>query len=101
MHFTQSQVSKLIEEVVSKEDGLNTILKMSLDALMKSERTQHNQQYRDLSNGFRTRRAFGDKQMIELQVPRTRSGNYYSVVLALLKHQVKHVTLLFTCINRD
>src|SRR5690554_3935405 len=87
MHFTQSQVSKIIEEVVSKEDGLNTILKMSLDALMKSERTQHNQQYRDLSNGFRTRRAFGDKQMIELQVPRTRSGNYYPVVLALLKNQ--------------
>lgn len=83
MHFTPSQVSKIIEEVVSKEDGLNTILKMALEALMKSERAEHNQQYHDLSNGFRTRKAFGDKQMIELQVPRTRSGSYYPVILAL------------------
>ena len=72
---------------MAKEDGLNTLLKMALDALMKSERSEHNQQYRDLSNGFRTRKAFGDKQMIELQVPRTRSGAYYPVVLALLKNQ--------------
>ncbi len=87
MHFTQSQVNKIIEEVVAKEDGLNTILKMALDALMKSGRSEHNQQHRDLSNGFRTRKAFGDKQMIELQVPRTRSGTYYPMILALLKNQ--------------
>ena len=44
MHFTQAQITKIIETLILKEDGLNTLLKMALDALMKSERSQFNQQ---------------------------------------------------------
>jgi hypothetical protein len=28
MHFTQPQVSKILEDILQKEDGLNTILKL-------------------------------------------------------------------------
>ncbi len=87
MHFTHSQITKIIEEIVSKDDGLNTILKMTLEALMKSERTAHNVSTGDYSNGYRSRKAFGDKQMLELQVPRTRNGGFYPVILGLLKNQ--------------
>lgn len=87
MHFTQKQVSEILEEILEKEDGLNTILKMSLEALMKSERTVHNKSEQDYSNGYRSRKAFGDKQMLELQVPRTRNGGFYPVILGLLKNQ--------------
>jgi transposase-like protein len=87
MHFTQTQISKIIEQILEKEDGLNTILKMTLEALMKAERTEHNTSTRDYSNGFRTRKAFGDKQMLELQVPRTRNGGFYPIILGLLKNQ--------------
>lgn len=87
MHFTQEQVKEILSEIVQKEDGLNTILKMSLEALMKSERNVHNVQNGDYSNGYRSRRAFGDKQMLELQVPRTRQGGFYPVILGLLKNQ--------------
>ena len=37
MHFTQPQVSKILEDILQKEDGLNTILKLSLKTLTKSE----------------------------------------------------------------
>ncbi|MDI9591538.1 MAG: transposase, partial [Bacteroidota bacterium] len=87
MNFTQSQVSKILEEILEKEEGLNLILKLSLEALMKSERQEHNAVTRDNSNGYRSRKAFGDKQMIELQVPRTRNGGFYPVILGLLKNQ--------------
>jgi transposase-like protein len=87
MNFTQSQITTILEEIVTKEDGLNTILKLSLEALMKSERKEHNKSCNDLSNGYRKRRAFGDKQMIELQVPRTRQGVFYPIILGLLKNQ--------------
>jgi hypothetical protein len=30
MHFTQPQVSKILEDILQIEDGLNTILKLSL-----------------------------------------------------------------------
>jgi hypothetical protein len=87
MHFTQPQVSKILEDILQKEDGLNTILKLSLEALMKSERELYKSNVEDYSNGFRNRKAFGDKRMIELRVPRMRNGGFYPVILALLKNQ--------------
>lgn len=35
---------------------------------MKSEREDFNKETGDYSNGYRSRKAFGDKKMIELQV---------------------------------
>lgn len=62
-------------------------MKLTLEALMRSKRSEHNNEHDDYSNGYRSRKAFGDKQMIELQVPRTRSVSFYSVILGLLKNQ--------------
>lgn len=87
MHFTQVQIKEIIETIVQKEDGLNTILKIALESLMKAERAEHLINNSDYGNGFRTRKAFGDKQMLELQVPRTRNGSFYPVILGLLKNQ--------------
>jgi len=55
--------------------------------LMKSEREIYKNEVSDYSNGFRNRKAFGDKRMLELQIPRTRNGGFYPVILALLKNQ--------------
>ena len=72
MHFTQGQIYEVLEQVLSKEDGLEQILKMSLESLMKSERTIHNESNLDSSNGFRPRKTFGRGKILELRVPRTR-----------------------------
>ncbi len=54
---------------------------------MKSERQAHNLLEKDDSNGYRTRKVFGDKHHIELQVPPTRDGGFYPVIFGLLKNQ--------------
>jgi transposase-like protein len=87
MHFTQPQIKEILDEIISKKDGLNIILKLTLESLMKAERSEHNILEEDYSNGYRKRKAFGDKHMIELQVPRTRSGSFYPVILGLIKNQ--------------
>src|SRR5699024_6369581 len=86
MRYTQPQFTKIIEDIIEKEDGLNTILKTTLEAMMKAERTEYKKSVNDYSNGYRSRKAFGDGKMIELKVPRTRKG-FYPVVLGLLKDQ--------------
>jgi hypothetical protein len=30
MNFTQSQITEILEQIVTKKDGLNTVLKLSL-----------------------------------------------------------------------
>lgn len=88
MRFTQPQFTKIIEDIIEKEDGLNTILKTTLEAMMKAERTEYQKATKDYGNGYRYRKAFGNGKMIELKVPRTREG-FYPVVLGLLKDQEK------------
>jgi putative transposase len=87
INFTHSQTTEILLELASTEDGMNTLMKLSIEALMKCERSEHNKAEGDLSNGFRTRRAFGDKKMIDLQVPRTRSGIFYPIIIGILKNQ--------------
>jgi transposase-like protein len=87
MQFTQPQIREILSDLAKSENGINTVLKLAMEAIMKSERTAHNETYHDLSNGFRSRRAYGDKKMIELQIPRTRSGNFYPIILGMLKNQ--------------
>ncbi len=67
MHFTQPQINQIIEDVVNHKDGLNTIFKMTLGALIKPDRIEHDQHARHLSNGHSSRRIFGNHQMLELQ----------------------------------
>ncbi len=64
MEFTQLQIKSIIDDVVSKKDGLNAMMKMTLEALMRSERTEHNMEVGDYRNGYRTRKVFGDKHRI-------------------------------------
>lgn len=87
LHFTQEQVTNILEDIVHQEDGLQKILKLSLEALMRSEREEHNQEHNDMSNGYRKRRAFGQGKILELQVPRSRKGNFYPLLLGLLRDQ--------------
>ena len=72
---------------MQKESEFNEILKLSLESLMKIERSEHNQTEKDLSNGYRPRRIFGQGKQLELRVPRTRNGNFYPLILSLLKDQ--------------
>lgn len=87
MRFTQSQISEILEELTNQEDGMNQLLRMSLEAIMKAERSEHNRQQRDVSNGYRPRKSLGRGKIIELQVPRTRKGNFKPALLALIKDQ--------------
>ena len=73
---------------ISKEGkGIEEILKMSLEILMKAEREGHNATSKDMSNGYRYRKTYGRGRMLELKVPRTRNGNFYPVILGLLRDQ--------------
>ena len=63
------------------------MLRMSLEALMLAERGEHNALTGDSGNGFRSRKTLGRGKLLELRVPRSRSGAFYPVLLALLRDQ--------------
>lgn len=87
LHFTQEQVTKILEEIAIKENGLQELQKLSLEAMMRAEREEHNASNGDMSNGYRPRRTFGRGKILELRVPRSRNGHFYPVLLSLLRDQ--------------
>lgn len=54
---------------------------------MRSEREAHNLRTNDYSNGYRYRKMYGSGKLLELKVPRTRSGGFHPIILELLKDQ--------------
>lgn len=87
MNFTQVQRYEIIESIIKNGCGIEEILKISLEVLMKAEREAHNHQTQDMSNGYRYRKTYGQGKLLELKVPRTRNGNFYPVILGLLRSQ--------------
>ena len=77
MNFTQEQITEILLDVANKKEGFNSIMKMSLDALMRSERKIFQESNDEYANGYRPRSVQGFGKEIVLSVPRTRSGGFY------------------------
>lgn len=87
LHFTREQVTKILENIAKEENGMHEIMKMSLEALMRAERNEHNDKQGDMSNGYRPLKAFGKGKILELKVPRSRAGSFYPIILGMLRDQ--------------
>lgn len=88
MHFTQEQITEILSDFSSKkENGYQAILKIALEAMMRAERTEFNNQADDVSNGYRNRNVLANGVSLELSVPRSRNHNFYPLILALIKDQ--------------
>lgn len=86
MNLTQEQNYTILSELAQERDGLQQILQVSLESLMKSERSLYRETNpEDYCNGYRLRKTFGQGKMMELKMPRTRTGQFYPVILSLLR----------------
>jgi transposase-like protein len=94
MEFTHEQISEIISSITSGKEGLQGLVKMGMESLMKSERDIHNEQTTDVSNGFRDRRICHNGKMFEIKVPRSRENNFYPMLLGVLKDQEAEVQRL-------
>jgi len=81
MKHTHYQITNILANIAKKEDGLNQILKLSLEAIIKAERVVHNETLKDMSNGFRSRKVLGIGKELVLEVPRSRFHAFYPVLL--------------------
>ena len=87
MEFTHEQMSEIISSIANGKEGFHELVRLGIESLMKSERSVHNIENNDVSNGFRPRRIYQNGQMFEIQVPRSRENNFYPVLLGVLKDQ--------------
>lgn len=87
LSFSKEQVTKIVTDLKDSGTDNSGLMKVFLEAMMRAERQEHNELHNDQSNGYRSRKAFGHGRVLELTVPRTRHGNFYPVLLSVLKDQ--------------
>ena len=66
MNFTQEQITSIFDELANKENGYQSLLKLSLEAIMRAEREQFNSTHNDSTNGYRLSSVFAHKSKMEL-----------------------------------
>ena len=90
MEFTKVQLRTLIyNHIKNKENGLNDILELTLNAMMRAERNEElaSQGSFNKANGYRRGRVYRNGKVLELRIPRDRNGKFYPRVLTLLRNQ--------------
>jgi transposase-like protein len=94
MNFTQRQITEILDEIANGKNGYQELLKLSLESIMRSERNEFNEEYSDVSNGYRRGSILGHGGKLELIIPRSRHHNFYPLILALVKEQNEEVKTL-------
>lgn len=95
--LTSDQLQDIIHTVLKKDEGLNELLEMMLNGLMKLERSHwiRQQDHRqNKANGYRPGRAAGYGRKLELQIPRDRMGAFQPVIWSMLRDQDEEVRKL-------
>lgn len=89
MELTNLQIESVLKQFLSREKGLNEVLEMIINSLMYSEREAYlkTHEEKNKGNGYRFGKAFGRGKQLELKIPRDRLGQFYPVMLTLLRDQ--------------
>ena len=96
MELTQLQISEILSNYTSSSEGFVTLQSLIMNSLMKHERdlfvanTEHEQR-----NGFRSRRWYSHGFEFSLRIPRSRSGNFYPILLGLIRSESEERAKLF------
>ena len=97
MELTQLQISEIIYNYTSSSQGFVILQSLIMNSLMFHERELFVSENKDEQcNGFRSRRWYSHGFEFSLCIPRSRSGNFYPVLLGLIRNESEERARLFS-----
>ena len=96
IELTQLQISEILSNYTSSSEGFVTLQSLIMNSLMKHERYLFvNDNEHEQCNGFRSRRWYSHGFEFSLRIPRSRSGNFYPILLGLIRSESEERAKLF------
>ena len=96
MELTHSQISEILSNYTSSSEGFVTLQSLIMNSLMFHERELFvSENAHEQCNGFRPRRWYSHGFEFSLRIPRSRSGNFYLVLLGLIRNEGEERARLF------
>jgi putative transposase len=90
MKFTKTQINEILEDLATDVGGYQRLIELGFQAMMLAERKEFLGKVEtgeDKGNGFRNVHRLGNGRQMQLKVPRTRSGNFYPLLLKVISDQ--------------
>ena len=96
MKLTHSQISEILSNYTSSSEGFVTLQSLIMNSLMYHERELFvSENAHEQCNGFRSRRWYSHGFEFSLRIPRSRSGNFYPILLGLIRSESEERAKLF------
>lgn len=96
MKLTHLQISEIISDYTKSSEGFITLQSLIMNSLMFHERELFIEENEgEQANGFRPRRWYSNGFEFSLRIPRSRSGNFYPVLLGLIRSESEERAKLF------
>ena len=96
MKLTHSQISEILSNYTSSSEGFVTLQSLIMNSLMYHEREMFvSENAHEQCNGFRCRRWYSHGFEFSLRIPRSRSGNFYPILLGLIRSESEERAKLF------
>lgn len=96
MKLTHSQISEILSNYTSSSEGFVTLQSLIMNSLMYHERELFvSENAHEQCNGFRSRRWYSHGFEFSLRIPRSRSGNFYPILLGVIRSESEERAKLF------
>ena len=96
MELAHSQISEILSNYTSSSEGFVTLQSLIMNSLMRHERDSFvSEDGHEQCKGFRSRRWYSHGFEFSLRIPRSRSGNFYPVLLGLIRSESEERAKLF------
>jgi transposase-like protein len=89
LKLNPKQIQVAIDQLTAQPDGVNRLMEMALNGLMKAERAVYLDAAHsgNKANGYRAINGFGIGDALALQVPRDRLGDFKPMLLNIMREQ--------------
>jgi len=89
LKLNKQQIQAAVDQLTSQPEGLNKLMEIALNSLMKAERSSYLESAKtgNKANGYRAVNGLGIGDSLSLQVPRDRLGQFKPWLLNVMKDQ--------------
>ncbi|WCN09100.1 IS256 family transposase [Marinomonas mediterranea] len=89
LKLNQTQIQAVVDQLTSQPDGVNRLLEIAMNSLMKAERNAYLEAATkgNKANGYRSVSGYGVGDSLSLQIPRDRLGGFKPTLLKVMKDQ--------------
>ncbi|WCN14943.1 IS256 family transposase [Marinomonas mediterranea] len=89
LKLNQTQIQAVVDQLTSQPDGVNRLLEIAMNSLMKAERNAYLEAALkgNKANGYRSVSGYGVGDSLSLQIPRDRLGGFKPTLLKVMKDQ--------------